>query len=353
MKKLITIVSLLLIILTLTSCSSKEKLTVYIPNDYINKKIVRKFEKENDVKVKILTFDSNEVALGQIKSNSYDVIIPSDYALEELAVNGYLEELNYKELLGDNFEFTNTLEDFLNSFKDEGFDILKYGIPYFFGTFGIIYNHKTVSLETLEKEGFNIISNQQLETVIYDSARDAFMVGMLVNNEFIHDSNLNQDKAINDAENWLKNAKGKKTSIGSDDIIDSMRRGDRYDAVLAYSGDAVEILRQNSNYKYYMPKYTNVWVDTFAIPKNSKNKDLAKEFIKFMSKRESVYDNSLEIGYSAVRKDVMDQLLKEEFNSDHIKYAYESKINDFQVFRYNESLKEKIDKAWGRVKAYK
>lgn len=355
MKKLYFII-LLAMSLFLVSCSTKEKLILYIPNDYIDKNVVRSFEKKENVKVKILTFDSNEVALGQIKSNTYDVIVPSDYALEELAKEGYLEKLDYKELLGEEFIFTKQLDDFLKHLKNEGFDFLEYGIPYFFGSLGILYNKNKITKEKIIEEGFNIIADQTLETIIYDSARDAILAGMHINGKSIHDSTRTEEelkKDIANAEEWLKSAKGKKTSILSDEILTDMLRGTKYDAVISYSGDAVYIMSENDNYSYYMPENTNVWADGFAIPKNSTKKELAKKFIIHMSEFDNMYENSLEIGYSAIRQDVLDKLLKEEFDDEDLKYAYEPKIQEFQTFRYDKKVKELIDEAWRRVKAYK
>jgi len=342
--------------LFLVSCSSKEKLILYIPNDYIDKKVIRSFQKKENVKVKVLTFDSNEVALGQIKSNSYDVIVPSDYALEELAKEGYLEKLNYKELLGEDFVFTKQLDDFLKHLKNEGFDFLEYGVPYFFGSIGILYNENTLTRERVIEEGFKVIADQTIETIIYDSARDAIFAGMHINGKNVHDSNRSIEdlkKDINDSEVWLKSAKGKKTSILSDEILTDMLRGTKYDAVIAYSGDAVYIMSENDNYNYYMPENTNVWADGFAIPKNSNKKELAKKFIIHMSEFDNMYKNSLEIGYSAVNQDVLNKLLEDEFEDDKLTYAYEPKIEIFQTFRYDKEVKDLIDEAWRRVKAYK
>lgn len=352
MKKLLLFVGLVSTTLFLVACSTKTKLVVYIPNDYINKDIVRKFEKENGVKVKLSTFDSNEVALSQIRSNVYDVVIPSDYAIEELVSEDLLMEIDYHELLGNNIEFSASLEVFLDQLKDEGFDFRKYAVPYFWGSFGILYNKNKISEDRIKEEGFNIIADQSLETVIYDSSRDALMVGMLVNGKNLHDDTrtLVETKAdVLKAEEWLKKAKGPKTSILSDEILSDMESGTPFDAVMSYSGDAVYIMSENSNYDYYMPENTNVWADGFVIPKNSKQPDLAKEFIKYMTSYDAVYENSLEIGYSAVRADVLNDLIEDEFSASNLAYAYEPKVEPFQIYRFDKELKKLLDESWARI----
>ena len=63
---------MVLSLFTLVSCNFKKDLILYLPNDYINKDVIKSFEKEYEVKVGVVNFNSNEIALGQIKTNSYD-----------------------------------------------------------------------------------------------------------------------------------------------------------------------------------------------------------------------------------------------------------------------------------------
>ena len=67
-------------------------LTVYNWGEYISDgsdgtiNVNKEFEKLTGIKVKYLTFESNETMYSQIKSGgiSYDIIIPSDYMIERL-----------------------------------------------------------------------------------------------------------------------------------------------------------------------------------------------------------------------------------------------------------------------------
>lgn len=357
MKKTILIIVALATTLFLVSCTKKEKLELYIPNDYISEDLVKEFEKANNVRVKILTFDNNEVALGLVKSGSYDLVIPSDYAIEELANEGLLEEIDYKELLGENYEFAPGLDSFITQLKNDDFDFLKYAVPYFWGSVGVLYNHNNPVLtkEYVENNGFGVIANPNLNTVLYDSSRDAFMVGLLeAEDKMLTEVTTKED--IVKASEWLKATKvTKDTSLLSDEILTDMLKGTKFDATIAYSGDAAYIMESNENYSFYIPNKTNVWADGFVIPKNSKQKELAKEFIKFMNQHDSLLTNTEEVGYSSSNKIVFNEMITGEgmYAEPRLRLAYESIVNEFQVYRHDDQLKSWITDEWEIVQAYK
>lgn len=353
MKKLLLAIVVLATSLFLVSCSKKERLELYLPNEYINTDLVKAFEKENGVRVKISTFDNNEMALGLLKKESFDLVIPSDYAIEELATEGFLEKLDYKEILGADFEFAPGLQSFLDQLKVEGFDFLEYGIPYFWGTVGILYNHnnKVITNELLTEKGFGIIGDERLKTVLYDSSRDAYLAGLLNVNDGVLLKDAKQAD-IDKATTWLQNTtKQENTVVLSDEILDEMITGTKYDAVITYSGDATFLMEENDNYSYFIPENTNVWADGFVIPKNAKNKELAKEFIKFMSTHDSALANTEEIGYTTIRKDVFTELTTGTgaYATPRLKMSYEANVAVFQNFRYDNDLKKMISDGWSKV----
>lgn len=350
MKKIIGLLVILATTLFLVSCSKKETLELYLPNQYISDDLISEFEEINNVRVSISNFDSNEIALGMMETENYDLVVPSDYAIEELAHRGLLEEIDYKELLGDDFMFAEGLDHFLTQLKGDGFDFLKYAVPYFWGSVGILYNNTIAELNDayFDEVGFNVIANSNYETVIYDSSRDAYMMAMLAssNKMLTEVTSLDEIKAGTD---WLiKARKQSNTRVLSDEILTDLLTQTKYDAVLTYSGDAAYIMDENSDYSFYIPEKSNVWADGFVIPKNAKNKELAKKFITFMNTYESALVNTEEIGYTASRLDVFNEMIGEDgyYADERLRRAYESKVEVFQSFRHNDDLKKWIDDEW-------
>ncbi len=149
--------------LTLTACDTRPALKVLMPTEYISEDLVKTFNKSGlDFKVEIITFDSNEDMLASVDSSNYDIIIPSDYALEELSLKeGFLTEIDWTKLthLKNQTGFDADLMAALKSLKeaDKSFDLLKYGIPYFWGSVGLLYDTAKISTERIQTEGWNIL----------------------------------------------------------------------------------------------------------------------------------------------------------------------------------------------------
>lgn len=346
MKKILMLVLIAATALVVAACSNKPILKLYLPNDYLNRDVIRAFEKEYNVRVRIINFDSNEVALTQIKANRYDVVVPSDYAIEELVANDLLEDISVSVWQDLDVTLTEELQDLIDYLKEDGFDFLKYAAPYFWGTVGVLYRHGVSGLaERVQAEGFGVIGDQSLETIIYDSSRDAFMAALLVQDVLLSEATQAE---IDIAKEWLINAKGPKTSIKSDEILTEMLRGTRYDAVIAYSGDAAYIMSENENYSYFIPEKSNLWVDGFAVPKNAESKELAYDFIKYMMSYEAALGSTEEIGYTSPRQDVFNLMIGAggDYHDPRLSLAYRSDVINFQAFRYMPALKSMIDDAW-------
>jgi spermidine/putrescine transport system substrate-binding protein len=351
MKKVILTVFLVLTLVVIAACGPRQSLKLFIPNEYIDESLVRAFEREYGVRVSIITFDSNEVAVPQIEANSYDLVIPSDYAIEELVSKNLLQEIDYSKITDFSLsDLDETLSSVLDALKADGFDLLKYGVPYFWGNVGILYDTTKVSTAYVEAEGWNALANKTYDVMIYDSSRDSFMIALKALYGNTVSINSPTDSELAAAEQWLKDAKGPKTSFLSDEIFDAMLKPAQFAMAVSYSGDAVYLMSENSDLKYHVPSQgTNVWVDAFVIPANAVEVDLAYEFINYFLSYDVALDNSLEIGYTSPRADVIEYILEEE-EYDAEAYRVILTEND-EFFRYDTNLKRKIEEAWVRVRA--
>ncbi|VEU82174.1 extracellular solute-binding protein [Acholeplasma hippikon] len=346
MKKILVAMLLVLSTLVLTACGGN-KLVIYLPNEYIADGIVEAFEKETGIKVDIRTFDSNEIALTQARINKYDLIIPSDYAIEEFAAEGLIQELDWSKIEFDQALFSTSLKNILEQMDEEGFDFLKYSMPYYWGTFGFLYKNEKFTKEEVETAGWSMFQNQSITKMIYDSPRDAFMTALYSLNPVVKMADATEQDVVR-AKDWLIAAKGANTVLKSDEILDEASGGSMpYDIAMVYSGDAVYLLQETEGYSFAIPENTNVFIDGFVIPSNARNVDWAYEFINFMSTYDVMLENTSWIGYSPVRQDVLEALLAdEEFTYDErIEYAFDIDVTAFnyEFYRFNNDLKKWID----------
>ncbi|MDY0210561.1 MAG: ABC transporter substrate-binding protein [Acholeplasma sp.] len=355
MKKLVALIALVLVGTTLTGCGvvrsitcmNKEKLALFNWGEYIDPALIKAFEKENDVCVTMSTFDSNESAITKMKTQSFDLIIPSDYAVEQMVEEELLQTMDWSKITTFNREtdLASGLQSILDNVE---FDILSYGVPYFWGNVGVLYNKDNVSLEILQAKEWEIF-NEDLDIAFYDSSRDGFMVAL---KNLGYSMNTEEASELNEAENWLSDLARKDNVVFlTDEILDDMVKLS-YDIALTYSGDAIYLMSEQEKLGFYVPTTgTNVWVDTMVIPKNAKNTDLAYAFINFMLTYDSQMANTEYVMYTTVRQDVYTELITE--GSDFYEYvdAYNVVIhtND-EVYGYNAVTKTFMSDAWARIR---
>ena len=151
-----------------------DTLKVYNVGEYIDPQINTAFEERYGVKIIYDTFDSNELMYTKLQGGErYDILVPSDYMIERLLKEDFLQPLNHDQL--PNLSY---LTEDLNSLSYDPDHT--YSVPYFWGTVGIVYNKNNVDIEDLQKEGYNIFRNQKYKGRIYmyDSERDSFMMAL-------------------------------------------------------------------------------------------------------------------------------------------------------------------------------
>ena len=91
-------------------------------------------------------YDSNEqMYIKVVNGESYDILVPSDYMIQRLIEEGYLQKLDPSRL--------DCIDKLADAVKGLPYDPEnEYSIPYFWGTVGIVYDKNKVKLEELERE---------------------------------------------------------------------------------------------------------------------------------------------------------------------------------------------------------
>lgn len=322
-----------------------DTLKVYNWGEYIDPEVNDAFEKQFGVKVIYDTFDSNELMYTKLQGGeSYDVLVPSDYMIQRLIEEEYVQPLD-KSMIPN-------LAVLADGVKGLSYDPGNtYSVPYFWGTVGIVYNKNTIDYKDLEKEGWNIFLDQKYKGHIYmyDSERDSFMMALKA---LGYSMNTGDEAQLQQAYEWLvKVVNTMNPEIVTDEVIDAMINGNK-DMALVYSGDAAYILSENEDMAYYMPSEgTNLWSDAMVIPKNAKNPKLANEYINFILEYENSMKNSIFVGYASSNGEVLDALSGEggDFEGNG---AYLPRVGypKDEIFEFNEKAKKIMSNLWTKVK---
>ena len=361
MKKILAVLLVCVLALAAVSCGKSEnsdgvqggkyesdKLKVFLPGAYIAENIVPDFEKKFGVEVIVENFDSNEMMYTKLAAgDTYDVLIPSDYMIERLIKEDYIQPIDKSKVPN--------MAKLSDQVKGLGFDPeLKYSVPYFWGNVGIVYNKNVVSEDDLKNEGFDIFRDTKYKgkLYMYDSERDAFMIAF---KQLGYSCNTENDDEINAAYDWLVDiSKNMSPVYVTDECIDGMANGSK-DLCLMYSGDAAYVLSENEEMGYYVPECgTNIWCDAMVIPKSSKNTSLAYEFINYILSDDVCRDNTAEVGYTTPNKNIFDEVTAPDGDFDgNDAYIPRTGYAKDETFNDNEYLRQRLTELLIKVKAAK
>ena len=319
-------------------------LKVYNAGEYMDLDLLTQFEQEYNCTVVYETFESNEMMYTKLSGGeSYDVLIPSDYMIERLIKEDYLQYIDWDLIPNKG----NLMDEVMNKSYDPG---NRYSCPYFWGTVGIVYDKTKVDIKDLEKEGFNIFLDTKYkgDIYLYDSERDSFMMALKA---LGYSMNTSNDKELNEAYEWLvKCVETMEPEIVTDEIIDNMAQG-RKALGLIYSGDAAYVMSENENMGFYMPETgTNLWSDAMVIPKNAENPELANVFINFILEDKESLDNSQTVGYASSNQNVLNELSEGDY-AENEAYLPRSGYDKDEYFHDNETLRAKLSELWIKIKA--
>ena len=323
-------------------------LKLYLPGEYLGENVISDFEKQYGVRVIVENFDSNEMMYTKLMAGDrYDVIIPSDYMIERLMNEDFLQPLD-KSMIPN-------MENMSDAVLGMSYDPDNtYSIPYFWGSVGLVYNYENVDPAVIESEGWEVLRNTDYagHIYIYDSERDSFMMAFKA---LGYSMNTEDPNEINDAYEWLLQMNNTMSPVYvTDEVIDGMMNGYK-DIAVVYSGDAAVVLDENEDMSFYMPSQgTNIWCDAMVIPQNAENPKLAHEFINYMLTYEAAFDNTETVGYTSPNAEVFEEMTSsEDLYADNAAYLPRSGYDKDEMFHDNQVLMRELSKLWIKVKAAK
>jgi spermidine/putrescine transport system substrate-binding protein len=345
LRKISVLITIGAIISTLlTGCGGtdpKTVLNVYNVGDYIDEDLIKVFEEKTGIDVQYETYDTNEMMYQKVKSGStnYDLVFPSDYMVEKMKNEGLLQKIDFNNI--PNMKYID--KGFLNPIYDR---TNEYSVPYMWGTFGILYNKKMVK-DTVDS--WDILWNPKYKgnIMMFDSVRDSMGIAL---KKLGYSMNTTNPKEINEAMKELIKQKDLVLAYVNDEGKDRLL-GEEVAMGITYSGDAVNLIKQNPNLAYAIPKEgTNKWVDAMAIPKTAQNKKEAEMFINFLLDPEIAKINTEYIGYSTPNTGAL-ELLDKDITNDPVAYSSKAVLDKTETFIDLSKDLRLYDEAWIQIKS--
>jgi len=311
--------------------------------DYINEDVLDMFEEETGIKVNMMNFTTNEDMLVKFRNSpqSFDVVFPSDYAIERLISEDLLAEIDFANV--PNFSYID--ENLVNPDYDPE---NKFSVPYMWGTVGILYNTTMVS-EPITSWSSLFDPQYQKNVFMLDSARDT--IGVVL--KYLgYSMNTRNPLELYEAKDVLIKQKqdGIVKAYQVDETKDKMVAGEAALAVM-WSGDAQYAIELNPDLTYVVPEEgSNIWVDGMVIPKAAKNKENAEAFINFLCRPDIAMMNCEEIWYSSPNTAAV-EMMGEDYTDNPTLNPPADVVANCEVFLDIQDFIQVYNTVWLEVKS--
>ena len=167
--------------------------------------------------------------------------------------------------------------------------------------------------------------------LMQDSVRDAFMVAL---KRLGYSMNTTDEAQVKEAAQTLIDQKPLVQAYVIDQVRDKMIGNEAAIGVI-YSDEAIYTQRENPDLEYVIPKEgTNVWIDSWVIPKNAKNKENAEKFIDFMCREDIALKNFEYITYSTPNTAAQANIEDEDIKNSKVAFPDFSEYNNLETFDY-------------------
>lgn len=325
--------------------AGSEKLIVYNWGDYVDPKTIELFEEETGISVTYEEYETNEIMYPKILSGAiaYDVVCPSDYMIQRMIENDLLAKLNLDNIPNIKNMDSIYMEQSRNFDPDNA-----YSVPYCVGTVGILYN-KTMVHEPVDSWDILWDSKYADSILMQDSVRDAFAVALKRRGYSLNSSKVDQ---LIQAKDDLIAQKPLVQAYVVDQVRDKMIGNEAALGVI-YSGEAGYTKRENPNLEYVIPKEgSNVWIDSWVIPKNAKNKENAEKFINFMCRPDIALMNFEYLTYATPNKAARALIKDEETRNSKILFPNAEDLINCETFQFlGDDVDSYYNELWNKVKS--
>lgn len=278
-----------LIALALTFCSVTslaDELNVYIWEDYIAPELIDKWQENTGHKLNLIFYDSDgnrDEVLGAGNSQVFDIAIIDSVSTQLFGKNN--------KILALSPDHVPSLKYIEPRWKDS---CGNFGVPYFWGTLGILYNSEKVIpppsswahlLKPDEKYNGHVV-------MLVDSM-DTLAVPLLYEQKSI---NSEEPSDLENAFALLKSQSERLLGYGyALTYAKDKEQGSNMYMALGYSGDEVVINNaiEKPLWSYVVPQEgTAVWMDCFTVMADSPRPDIAQNFLDFINQPENAAINS-------------------------------------------------------------
>jgi spermidine/putrescine-binding protein len=276
-------VALIVACSTAAPAVTSRELNLYAFSEYVPQTLIDGFEKETGVKVNYETYDTNEEMIAGLDNApaKYDLIVPSDYAVELLIQTDSLLALDLNLIPNTKnikTEFMHPYFDPGGEANDTGSADKKYSLPYLWGTTGILYNRAKVSSPIAS---WSDLWRPEFagHIVVLDDAREMMGIALLT---LGYDKNETNPGKLAEARDRLKELAPGIVAYDAESPEDYLLSGEAWVGVL-YNGNAAIAEKADPDLIYALPSEgAGFWIDNMVIPSDAPHPDAAIAFMNYV-----------------------------------------------------------------------
>ncbi|WP_372747591.1 PotD/PotF family extracellular solute-binding protein [Litorivivens sp.] len=286
MNKLFAGVVLSVLSLGLSQAHADKTLNLFNWNDYIAEETVTRFEKQCKCKVVQDYFSSTEEMMAKLLAGGgdYDVVVPTQNAVEALIKQGFLMPLDKTKLPNTK----NVSAGFLQRSYDPD---NQFSMPYAFTTTLIGFNENKLKELGIDPADWRVIFDPEVlakikgKVTVMDDSEELFAAAMKYLGYSVNDTD---EKHLKEAQAVILKAKPYWAAFNSSSYIKELTVGNIWVAhgyssdMFQARSDAREAGRPFS-IGFVLPKQGAVLaLDNMVIPKKARSPELAHQFVNFM-----------------------------------------------------------------------
>jgi spermidine/putrescine transport system substrate-binding protein len=289
--------------------STSGELTMYTWSDYFPPAMATRFSKETGIKLTVSYYDSNETLEAKLKASSgtgYDLVVPSDYMVQNLIRENLLAPIDLAALPNGGA----VKPEFLDVYFDQG---RKYSVPYLYGTTGYAYDSKVITTPMATwKDYFAAPAEAAGKINIFNDQVESINAALRA----VGGEPCTTDGAkLQAAQDLLVAFKSKISTISSEGNIDRMMTGENPLAMM-WNGATHRVKEKKASVVYVYPtEGTSLWQDNWAIPSGAANVNQALTFLNWWMDPKNAAEAANSQGYNSGIVGV-DELLNDSMKND-------------------------------------
>lgn len=326
----------------LNGCSdSRPVLNIYTWADYMNPDVLKRFEKEQNCRVVLDTFDSNEAMYAKLNAGAqgYDLIMPTSYMVGVMKEQGMIQPLKH-ELIPN---LGNVDPKYLALTRDPQMEV---SVPYMISVTGIGYNK--ARLGELEPS-WNLFGKSEVakRCTLLNDMRES--VGAALKS-LGYSLNSTSEEELAKAQQVLI---GWKKNIAKFEVEEAMRGLSSAEFLLvhAYNGDILQAMDENEDLAFLVPQEgTSIASDDMVIPANADQVKLAHAFINFILEPQNSAENMEFVSYLSPNIEGQ-KLVSQEFRDNPAIFIDPAVLAKSEVIRDLGTDNDKYTRVWDAVKA--